>query len=211
MNRDLKKIVSSGYDEIAETYLHWTAGSSLRQYWLNEISSMLPPDARILDLGCGAGVPVATHFESLGFDVAGVDGSLRQIALARQNAPRSKFVHEDMTSIDFNPSSFDAVTAFYSITHVPRDEHQELLDRMLGWLKPGGLMLASMGYDDLPDRTEKWLDTEMFFSHFDATTNAALIESAGFDIVRSEVIGEVENGETVRFLWVIARRPNLWP
>ena len=41
----------------------------------------------------------------------------------------------------------------------------------------------------------------------DAATNRALVEEAGLEIERAEVIGEEENGEMVRFLWVAARRP----
>ena len=47
----------------------------------------------------------------------------------------------------------------------------------------------------------------MFFSHFDAATNRALVAEAGLEIERAEVIGEEENGAMVRFLWVVARRP----
>ena len=46
-----------------------------------------------------------------------------QLAIARENAPRARFVRADMTEVDFAPESFDAVVAFYSIIHVPRDEH----------------------------------------------------------------------------------------
>ena len=208
MNSNPKKMVSSGYDKIAETYLKWTTGSSLRQYWLHEISSKLAPSARILELGCGAGVPVAQYFQNKGFQVVGVDGSSRQIELAQQNSPRSEFINGDMTTIDFSDASFDAVTAFYSIIHVPRTEHHKLLRRILFWLKPGGLTLLCMGHDDLPDMEEEWLGTKMFFSHFDAKTNIKSIEETGFEIVRSEIVGEQENGKTVNFLWVFARRPN---
>ncbi|HEX5845281.1 MAG TPA: class I SAM-dependent methyltransferase [Rhodoplanes sp.] len=83
---------------------------------------MLPPGARVLDLGWGAGVPVARRTDH-GFAVVGIDGSPRQIALTRDTAPRATFMVPDMTTVAFEPMSFDAVTAFYSITHVPRDEH----------------------------------------------------------------------------------------
>jgi 2-polyprenyl-3-methyl-5-hydroxy-6-metoxy-1,4-benzoquinol methylase len=207
MCSDAKQIVASGYDEIAETYLRWTAGSSLRQHWLDAIKPTLLPNARVLDLGCGAGVPVARQLAEQGYIVVGIDGSPRQIALARVNEPRAEFIVADMTKVEFDPMSFDAVTAFYSITHVPRDEHRLLLSRIWTWLKPGGVFLASLGHDETPAWTGEWLGTTMFFSHFGAAINVELVKQAGFAISGSEIIGEVENGTEVRFLWVMARRP----
>jgi SAM-dependent methyltransferase len=206
MNSDAKKVVAVGYDAIAETYLRWTSDSPLRQQWLNTIVSALPTHARVLDLGCGAGIPVAQKLANHGCRVVGVDGSQRQIALACENEPRGTFIVADMTAVEFEPMSFDAVTAFYSITHVPRHEHPILLNKIRTWLKPGGIFLASMGYGDCLAWTGDWLGTTMFFSHFDAATNRRLIEDAGLNIERAEVIGEEEFGDIVRFLWVVARR-----
>lgn len=211
MNSVSKKIVSVGYDRIAERYLRWTAASSVRQHWLDVISAMLTPQTRVLDLGCGAGIPVAPQLAAHGCRVVGVDGSQQQIMLARQNEPRATFIVADMASVDFEPMSFDAVTAFYSITHVPRDEHRALLERIGTWLKPGGLFLASMGFHDSPDWTGEWLGVTMFFSHFDADANRALVEDTGFLIERAEIIGEDEDGEVVRFLWILARRASETP
>lgn len=206
MNSDSKKIVAAGYDQIADSYLRWTETSSVRQGWLDVLVPLLPPQARVLDLGCGAGLPVAKQLAEHGCTVVGVDGSQRQIALAGENEPRATFIAADMTAVAFEPMSFDAVTAFYSITHVPRDEHGALLKRIRSWLKPGGLLIASMGFRNSADWTGEWLGTTMFFSHFDAATNCALVEDAGFEIERADTIGEEENGEVVRFLWILARR-----
>lgn len=146
MISDAKAIVASDYDDIAETYHRWTSASSLRLSWLDSIIPLLPPGARVLDLGCGAGVPVARRLTDHGFAVVGIDGSPRQIALARDNAPRATFMVADMTTVAFEPMSFDAVTAFYSITHVPRDEHAALLKRIRTWLKPSGLLAGDDGH-----------------------------------------------------------------
>jgi cyclopropane fatty-acyl-phospholipid synthase-like methyltransferase len=108
-----------------------------------------------------------------------------------------------MTAVDLPARSFDAVAAFYSITHVPRGEHEDLLRRIAGWLKPDGLMVASLGADSLSDWRGEWLGTEMFFSHYDSETNVALLRDAGFAIDRAEVMDQ--DDEQARFLWVIAR------
>ena len=78
----------------------------------------------MLDLGCGAGVPVTRWLADRGFAVTGVDVSAKQLELARTYVPEGTFIKADMTEVVFGPESFDAVVAFHSIIHVPRTEHR---------------------------------------------------------------------------------------
>jgi SAM-dependent methyltransferase len=154
-------LVAKGYDEVADEYLARYGSSSVRDHWLLELTRLVAEQerARVLDLGCGAGIPLARHLTALGHYVLGVDGSARQIALARRNAPLAEFIHADMTTIDLPTASFDAVAAFYSITHVPRSEHARLLKQIALWLRPGGVFVGSLGADSLPDWEGKWMGT----------------------------------------------------
>jgi hypothetical protein len=100
------------------------------------------------------------------------------------------------------------VVAFYSLTHVPRDEQGDLLGRIRRWLRPGGLFLASMGADDEPGDVEAdWLGVDMYFSHYGAKANRRLVERAGLVIERAEIAVEPEDRHDARFLWVVARGP----
>jgi SAM-dependent methyltransferase len=128
--------------------------------------------------------------------------------MARRNVPGARFLQADMTALTFEPATFDAVVAFYSMTHVPRDEQAQLLERIRGWLRPGGLFLASMGADDEPGEIEPdWLGVDMYFSHFGAKANRRLVEGAGLLIEHSVLAVEPEDRHAARFLWVIARAP----
>jgi SAM-dependent methyltransferase len=204
MTADPKELVALGYDRIAETYLLRHGRSEVREHWLGELLVLLPARARVLDLGCGAGIPVARKLVGCGFDVIGVDGSGRQLELARGNVPEAELVHADMTSIDFDRASFNAVIAFYSITHVPREEHGMLLRRIAGWLKPGGVFMASLGSGQCEEWSGKWLGAEMYFSHYDSDANKRLVCDAGLTIERAEVVNQ--DNEDAQFLWIIARR-----
>jgi SAM-dependent methyltransferase len=188
MTRNPKSVVARGYDILAATYLERYGHSRVRDRWLDELIARLPEDARVLDLGCGAGVPVARQLTERGFDVVGVDGSISQIELARRNVPVAEFMHADMTDVDFVSASFDAVAAFYSITHVPREEHATLLRRIVNWLKPGGLFVASLGSGECPGWTGEWSGAEMFFSHYDAGANERLVRDAGLKIEHAELV-----------------------
>jgi cyclopropane fatty-acyl-phospholipid synthase-like methyltransferase len=209
MSQVPKRIVAQGYNEIAQRYLAWSAfaPSPERMQQLARLLDLLPPDAEALELGCGAGVPV-TQALAERCRVTGVDISAEQIALAERYVPDATLVCADMTTLDFAAGTFDAVVAFYALTHVPREEHAALLGKIAAWLRPGGLLFATMGADDSPDMVEPdWLGAPMFFSHFDAEHNRDLVRRAGLDLISAEVLAEDEGREMVEFLWVVARKP----
>ena len=210
MLNDPKHTVAAGYDQLAPYYQHWTDlhPTSPRMRYLARLLELLPSPATILELGCGGGIPV-TQALATQHTVTGVDLSAQQLVLACQHVPTATFLHADMTTLNFPPATFDAVVAFYTILHVPRQEHAQLLKRIATWLRPSGLFVATMGAIDLADRTfENWLDLgqPMFFSHFDAETNRQLIRDCGFTVFDAEVVPENDRGDVVEFLWIIAHK-----
>jgi SAM-dependent methyltransferase len=206
---DPRRIVAAGYDAMAERYLEWSGlrPSPTRLRYLARAIELIPAGADVLELGCGAGIPM-TRALAEGRRVTGVDISATQIGLARRNVPDATFRVADMTTLDVAPSSLDAVVAFYSLTHVPREDHAALLAAIRRWLRPGGLFLASMGADDEPGDVERdWLGVDMYFSHFGPSANRRLVARAGFEIVSTEIAVEPEDRHDARFLWVVARAP----
>jgi SAM-dependent methyltransferase len=206
---DPRRIVADGYDAIAERYYAWSDArpSATRRRWLARALELIPPGADVLELGCGAGVPM-TRALAAGRRVTGVDISARQIELARAAVPEAAFVQADMTALELAPASFDAVVAFYSLTHVPRADLPALLDAVHRWLRPGGVLIASMGAEDGPDEVEPdWLGAPMFFSHYGAKKNRAIVRRAGFEVEEAVIEAEPEDRHDALFLWVVARRP----
>ncbi|HEY8439793.1 MAG TPA: methyltransferase domain-containing protein [Candidatus Limnocylindrales bacterium] len=204
---DPKAIVAAGYDRIAEQYLAWSAlrPSEARLRALALADRLIPRDADVLELGCGAGIPM-TRTLARGRRLTGVDISATQIGLARANVRSATFLHADMTTLELPAASFDAVVAFYSLTHVPREELGGLLGRIRDWLRPGGVFVASFGVEDDPGGIEAgWLGVDMYFSQFSARVNRRLVASAGFEIESAEVRTEPEDRFDARFLWVVAR------
>ena len=206
---DPKRIVAEGYDAISERYLAWSGlrPSETRLRYLALALELIPAKCNVLELGCGAGIPMTAALAE-GRTVTGVDISATQVEAARRNVPGATFIQADMTALDMEPASFDAVVAFYSLTHVPRDEQPDLLAHIRRWLRPGGLFVASMGADDAPGDVEAgWLGVDMYFSHFGAKANRRLVQKAGLVIDSAEVAVEPEDRHDARFLWVVARAP----
>ena len=111
-----------------------------------------------------------------------------------------------MLEVELPPASFDAVVALYSIAHLPRERHAALLERVAGWLRPRGLLLASLGAGDEPGAVvDDWLGAPMYFSSWDAATNRALLQAAGFALLHDELVEMREGGGgAATFQWVLA-------
>ena len=205
---DAKRIVAEGYDRIAERYSAWT-GTTLqgpRARYVALLRERLPDGAAVLELGCATGIPTTRELARR-FKVTAVELSPRQTAMARANAPDATVIHRDMTALDLPAGSFDAVVAFYAISHVPRDKHAGLYTSIARWLRRGGLFVATLtAGDDQGTVEEDWLGAPMFFNGFDAETGIAQIEAAGFSILGAEVITQDEDGVPVSFLWVVAEK-----
>ncbi|WP_328612406.1 methyltransferase domain-containing protein [Amycolatopsis sp. NBC_00355] len=201
-----RRIVESGYDSSAERYLEWSAriADDPRLRFLGELTGRLDDGAAVLDLGCGAGVP-CTALLADRHDVLGVDLSAAQLALARRNVPGARFEKADMAEVSFPGGSFDAVTAFYSVLHVPREDQGDLFTRIAGWLRPGGWFLAALGCSEVNGVEADWLGTPMFFSSHAPAENRRLLEAAGFTLVVDEQVTMREPEGDATFHWVLGR------
>jgi SAM-dependent methyltransferase len=202
------RTVARGYDAIADRFADWQGRikGDPRAEWTAELMQMLPERARIVDLGCGAGLPSTKLFADAGYEVKGVDISAEQIRRARRNVPSADFLHGDITGLALESASVDAVTAYYSLNHVPREILGSFLARISGWLAPGGLLLAAFGAGNSPDWTGEWLGATMFFSSWDARTNRRLIQAAELETIRDEVVTLREPEGDALFQWILARR-----
>ena len=201
-----RRLVADGYDRMADRYGQWAAGieDDPRDRMIARLVAELPPRARVLDLGCGSGVP-STKVLAERFEVVGVDFSTAQIEKARVNVPRATFIVGDMTEVELPNGSFDAVTAFYSLNHVPRDDHSAVIAGVARWLVPGGFFLAAFGLADEADWTGDWLGVPMYFSSHDPDTTRGILAKAGFELLVDEIVEMREPDGPASFLWILAR------
>jgi SAM-dependent methyltransferase len=205
---DPKRVVEEGFDRIAQRHAEWASRTRVpeRACYLAAFCAAVPQGARVLELGCGAGGLVTSRLASR-YRLTGVDISAKSIEMVAM-VPGAEFLHRDMTQVRFPPATFDGVAAFYSIIHVPREEHGTLLARIGDWLRPGGVFVGTLGVFDVPSAYEEdWLGVQMFWSSYDAVTGRKLVESAGLRIESAVVETADEDGMPTSVLWIVARKP----
>ena len=172
---------ATGYDRMADRYAAWSMPppGGMTERFLAEVPAVVPDGAEVLDLGCGQGTPVAAALAGR-CRVTGVDASRAQLDRARARVPGATFIEADIATLERPPSSVDAVTAFYSLTHLPREDQAAVIARVAAWLRPGGVFCATLGGGDTLDEVEpEWLGVPMFFAGFAPETNRRLLAEAG--------------------------------
>jgi len=202
---DYKRLVAQGYDQCAEAYEQSRREAVHPEIkWLKQ---QLPNRAHVLEVGCGSGLPVTRELAKR-FVVTGVDISAEQIRRARENVRHATFFHSDIMALDFSTASFDAAVALSTIFHLPRGEHARLFGNLRRWLKPGGLLLATLARE----AAEPYLETdffgvEMYWSNYGMQEYAIMLAEAGFEILPSTELapGSPQNAPEEAQPLVIAR------
>ncbi|MCS6993573.1 MAG: class I SAM-dependent methyltransferase [Anaerolineales bacterium] len=178
---DYKRLVAEGYNTYADAYQQ-ARGNGLPAA-IKWLKNRLPNRARVLDIGCAAGVPVTREL-SKRFVVTGVDISAEQIRRARQNVRHGEFFHSDILALDFSTDAFDAVVALYVLYHIPRGEHERLFRSIHRWLTPGGYLLVTLAREAEEGRLERAsFGAEMFWSHYSLPEYRVLLTETGFEIL----------------------------
>ncbi|MFB6855531.1 class I SAM-dependent DNA methyltransferase [Streptomyces sp. NPDC001939] len=149
----------------------------------------LAPGSRILEVGCGTGVPTSRQLAHAGHSVVGVDLSAGMLELARKNVPEAEFHQLDLASLRPEPGQekgelgqFDAVTCFFTLLMLPRAEIPAALRLLRSMLRPGGLLALSMVEADLDDAEIPFLGHTIRVSGFLRDELRQVVRDAGLEI-----------------------------
>ena len=203
MKNDLQSI----YDEFAKTYEENRGLFDMSAVLDDFYSGLEQKKGKLLDLGCGAGEPVARYFVDRNWSVTGVDFSEKMIELVSKYVPEMQSIHADMNAVKFEPNQFNAITACYSLFHIPANTHAVLFEKMYRWLQPNGKVLFTYATEEYTGSEEfngykTFMDRELFYSHKKPDELLRDVEKTGFSIDSTayrNIGGEI-------FLWVTARK-----
>jgi ubiquinone/menaquinone biosynthesis C-methylase UbiE len=168
------------YDQYAPEHAARFWNASVARAW-EIFSSLLPPNALVLDLGCGAGRDVAALAQR-GCRVVGADLSIGLLREA-QDRVTGAFVQADMRAVPFKGAQFDGVWMCASLLHIPRQQAPDVLaqvHRLMGW---GSLLYIAVKQGE----GESWQDAggPRFFTYYLPDEIAGSLRDCGFSIETS--------------------------
>ena len=169
------------YDQIADWYAA-TRREDVGREDVQTLARSLPPDARVLDLGCGTGRPLSEVLAKTGVALVGLDSSADMIERFEANLPGIPILHERIQDARFPEASFDAVVAWGVLFHLSDADQADVVFRISTWLKPGGRFLFTSG-EDAGTRAGEMNGVAFTYRSLGAPAYRQLVEAAGMHLV----------------------------
>ena len=107
-----------------------------RRRVVQKLGALLPPEAQVLDVGCGTGDLSIELFENSAAHVTGVDFCGPMLKLAKEKAPQLQFIEGDALRLPFAEASFDGLTTGFALRNFADVDRG--LRELLRVLKPNG-------------------------------------------------------------------------
>jgi ubiquinone/menaquinone biosynthesis C-methylase UbiE len=171
------------YDLIAD----WYATDRVKSIGVAEalaVAAMLPAHSRILDVGCGNGVPITEALVNAGHRVIGLDSSAGMIARFRANLPGTPVVRGDARRCPFADGGFDAAISWGMMFHLPRRDQATAFASVSRVLKPGApFLFTATEIKDVDDAGITGTMNGVTFHYYAVTSYRTLIIEFGLTLV----------------------------
>jgi SAM-dependent methyltransferase len=174
---------------------HWND-----KVWHDRFIDRLGKGAKVLDLGCGAGRPVAQHMVERGLRVTGVDSSPTMISFCRERLPGQEWVVADMRQLALG-RRFDGILAWDSFFHLDHDDQRRMFAVFADHASVGTVLMFNTG----PQHGEgvgEYRGDALYHASLSPIEYEALTEQFGFGILQ-HVTNDAHAGE--RTVWLCQR------
>jgi SAM-dependent methyltransferase len=182
MQRDL---VRKGYNKMVWKYLAERDKLKSGKY-VQKILKLLPKNSTILDVGCGAGIPVDDLLIKAGHTVLGIDNSEMMVEAARRNCPGGEYELRDIMELGEGEYQVTAIVSFYALFHIPRERLERVLRTLVGYVQSGGYLLITLGDKDFEGEHEMYGE-RMWSSQWGTERNREIVKKLDLEIILDEV------------------------
>jgi predicted TPR repeat methyltransferase len=115
--------------------------------WLDHFTESLTPGGKVLDLGCGDGLPIGKQLSEKGFILTGIDVSDEMIKAYAKNVPGAQVHRMPMTDIGWN-EAFDGVVSSFSMLLLPPEDFKMVAGKVAKALRRKGYLLLILNEGD---------------------------------------------------------------
>lgn len=177
--------IRDSYDAIASDYVEQQVNplypNSFETFLLNYFIQQIDAQKTVCDVGCGPG-QVAAYLHEQAIPTIGIDLSSGMVAQARKLHPDIRFQQGDMCTLPFADGEVAAVTAFYAIIHIPREEVVSALAELHRVIQRNGYLLLSFYLGKKADHRSQWFDkaVSLDFISFTLPEMKRYLHEAGF-------------------------------
>ncbi|CAB1209256.1 class I SAM-dependent DNA methyltransferase [Acinetobacter bouvetii] len=163
--------------------------------WLDHFFSFIPEHARLLDLGCGSGKPIAAYLLKHGHAVTGVDSSDIMIEMAQHNFPEQRWIEADMRTWQ-SDQKFQGILAWDSFFHLKPDDQRQMFEQFSRFAEQGAMLMFTSGPAEGEAIGEMFGDV-LYHASLSQDEYQQLLEAHGFKVVKMVVEDPDCAGHTV--------------
>lgn len=135
------------YDKIFDWYCS-SRSSDAGVEAIRAFSQNFQPGTKILDIGCGYGIPITSTLFQLGFKPYGIDSSRKMVAKFKEEFPDVPVQHCNVLSSDFFNIIFDAVIGYGFMFHLSQSQQETVIGKVAEHLQQDGYFLFNSGDED---------------------------------------------------------------
>lgn len=168
--------------------------------WLDRFCALVAPGAPVLDLGCGAGDPIARYLADQGHPVTGVDTSPTLVGRAAERLPRHTWMVRDMRGLDLG-STFGGIVAWDSFFHLTASDQRSMFPVFRAHAAPGAALMFTSGPAE-GEAIGSFQGEPLYHASLSPEAYRLLLAETGFDVVRHVPEDETCGGRTV---WLAVR------
>ena len=202
-NADLNR---TSYDRIAAQWSSARAAFFGRERaYLDLLLEVVPEGATVLDLGCGTGRPMAEYVVAKGRRILGVDQSEAMLAIARARLPAERWVQARIEDYACD-EAYGAAIAWDSLFHIPRDEHEPILAKVVRGLASGGRLMLTIGGSDHPPFTDFMFGHEFFYDSNTPQETERILFDLGCRLLIAEFMNLPDGGKDKGRYAIVAQK-----
>ena len=178
---------AAAFDQIGARYDEVFPHKDGQRHVVEALLARLPTAARVLDVGCGTGLPSAHQLVAAGCEVTGIDISPMMIDLARRNVPGATFLHRDALTIDSTLGVSTLRSRSSPCFMLPRRRIAQTLTQLRASLVPDGLLAVAMVEADLDDVELPFLGQPIRLTGWPRDQLRQVLADAGFTVETEDV------------------------
>jgi len=153
--------------------------------YLQRFIALLPPRPRVLEIGCGTGVPLSRQLVASGAGLFAIDISEKMLEIARANVPAAGYLRANIVDWAGN-GRYDGIFAWDSLFHIPLERQRQTVHKALNWLRPGGVAMFTVG-GRRGEIVSSMFGRSFYYSSLSAAEYEEAVQSAGCRLLFSEI------------------------
>jgi SAM-dependent methyltransferase len=165
--------------------------------WLQNFCGLISAGGSVLDIGCGAGEPIATYLVERGYNMTGVDSSTTMIARFQARLPGQETLVSDMRSLTLE-RTFHGILAWDSFFHLNHDDQKRMFPIFRAHAAPSAALMFTRGpaHGEAIGRLEGEGEP-LYHASLGAAEYRQLLDGQGFNVVATVAEDPTCGGRTV--------------